>query len=263
LLCGILTPTAGSCSIFGNVSGTVQANRKLGLVFGTRSQLWMHLTIYQSLNISAEIYGITGKEKVRRISELAELFEINELLDQRARTLSLGQRMRCELVTALIHYPAILLADEPTVGLDVVAKNQFREIMNRWREEKNTTLLLTSHDCSDVEMLCNRSILVDQGKIKYDGSLNGLKGDLAYIRRIIVRLSERHSTIQWNDEKISTKSIDEYSLSFEVNTSNTSMVEAIRKIFVSFEAYILDIKIHEVTLEEVVNRLFISGKTHG
>lgn len=136
MLCGILKPTTGTAMIAGNASGSLAANRELGLVFGTRSQLFMHMTVFQCLDLIAEIYFLHGSEKKRRIYELSDLFEIGTLLPKRVRTLSLGQRMRCELVAALIHRPKILLADELTIGLDVIAKNRLRELILRWQKEE-------------------------------------------------------------------------------------------------------------------------------
>jgi ABC-2 type transport system ATP-binding protein len=261
LLCGILSPTSGTCEVAGDVSGSLSANKNLGLVFGTRSQLWLHLTIRECLNISAEIYGVTGKEKLRRISELTEIFEIGHLMDQRARTLSLGERMRCELVVALIHHPKILLADEPTVGLDVLAKNHFREIMKRWQSEKNMTLILTSHDCDDVELLCQRSILIESGKIEYDGSLEGLKGDLNSIRRIIVTFSERILNIESTERFKCTKEND-YRWCFEINLTQLSIIDAVNFIFKKYQGGIKDINIEEVPLHEVISQLFMKDYTY-
>ncbi len=131
ILCGILSPSSGTAEIVGCAAGSAQANQQLGLVFGTRSQLFMHLTVYQCLDLIAEIYFLSGASKKKRIAELAELFEVVHLLDKRVRTLSLGQRMRCEVVTALLHRPRVLLADEPTIGLDIVAKGGQRPTWSR------------------------------------------------------------------------------------------------------------------------------------
>lgn len=263
LLCGILTPTSGYCTLFGHASGSLVANRQLGLVLGTRSQLWTHLTLQQNLTITAEIYGITGKAKKQRIAELVDILAIDDLLVQRARTLSLGQRMRCELAMALIHHPTIVLADEPTVGLDVVAKEQFRSMMIDWRQANNMTLLLTSHDCSDIERLCDRTLLIDRGSLQYDGSLSGLKGDLSSIRTIKVLLAKKQQNLSWNHPAILLQHLDEHHLQFKVNIAQLSIMEALHTISERIGDNIVDIQIAEVTLEEVIQRLFNPGAANG
>lgn len=263
LLCGILTPTSGYCTLFGHASGSLVANRQLGLVLGSRSQLWTHLTLQQNLTINAEIYGITGKAKKQRITELVDILAIDDLLDQRARTLSLGQRMRCELAMALIHHPKIVLADEPTVGLDVVAKEQFRSMMINWRQTNNMTLLLTSHDCSDIERLCDRTLLIDRGSLQYDGSLSGLKGDLSSIRTIKVLLAKKQQNLSWNHPAILLQHLDEHHLHFKVNIAQLSIMEALHTISERIGDNIVDIQIAEVTLEEVIQRLFNPGAANG
>ncbi len=127
MLCGILTPDKGSSSIMGNRSGSQQANLLLGVVFGARSQLYFNMKVIDGLNLTAEAYYVTGREKASRISQLAELFEVTHLLEQRTRTLSLGERMRCEIIASLIHHPKVILLDEPTIGLDIKAKYKLRE----------------------------------------------------------------------------------------------------------------------------------------
>ena len=221
MLCGILTPTSGSSEIVGKSSGSKEANLKLGLVFGTRSQLYMHMTIYENLDLISEIYYVTGEEKKKRILYLAELFQIEHHLKSRARTLSLGERMRCEIVAALIHKPRVLLADEPTIGLDVVAKNKLREVIKTWQKEEKATLLLTSHDLSDVEALCQRCILIDHGQKQYDGTLAGLKGDLAGLRRIQIITSDKNKNLMNDVALIKPIQLDnEYIHKYEMLTSN-------------------------------------------
>lgn len=256
LLCGILQPTSGDCYILGNKPGSTLANRTLGIIMGNKGQLWIHLMVKQSLNILAEIYGITGKEKSKRISELSELFEITNLLDQRVLTLSLGQRMRCELVASLIHYPSILLADEPTIGLDVTAKSYFRTTMKRWQEEKKITLLLTSHDCTDVQLLCDRAILIDRGMVRYDGLINGLKGHLEYVKNIVVILSEEVANISLDNEYVTCKPLDSYRWNFEFSTKNISVIQVINYLSTLLGDKIIDIAICEVSLEEVIRDIF-------
>lgn len=257
MLSGILTPTAGTAQIMQLSAGTREANKKLGLVFGTRSQLYMHMTVFESLDLISEIYYVTGPEKKARIYHLAELFQIERHLQSRVRTLSLGERMRCELVAALIHRPRVLLADEPTIGLDVVAKNKLRELIRSWQQEEKTTLLLTSHDLSDVEALCHRCILIDHGKKQYDGPLVGLKGDLAGLRRLQITVAESETAIFNTDPRIHcVAGIGEYVHKYEMHTSKIPMTETISRLSQHYGDRLQDLQIFEVSLEEVLSARF-------
>ncbi|MGE0171256.1 MAG: ATP-binding cassette domain-containing protein [Oligoflexales bacterium] len=253
MLCGILTPTTGSAKILGFSAGTKDANKRLGLVFGTRSQLYLHMTVGQCLNLSAEIYYLTGEEKRRRIDELSEVFAITSFLHRRVRSLSLGERMRCEIVAALLHKPRVLLADEPTIGLDIVAKNSLRDIIKKWQKTERTTLMLTSHDLSDVEALCDRCILIDNGTKKFDGPLPNLKGNLANLRRIRVttssaekKLLEEHAIFKISKEENSFTHV------YELFTDKVPMSEGLFTLSQHYGDTLQDLSISEVTLEEVL-----------
>lgn len=266
MLCGILSPTSGTAMILEHPAGSSAASQKLGLVFGTRSQLYLHMTVAQCLSLIGEIYRLSGKEKSLRIHELSELFEIRSLLDARVRTLSLGQRMRCELVASLIHRPEVLLADEPTIGLDVVVKNKLRELIARWQREEKTTLLLTSHDLSDVEALCDRCILIDHGRKTFDGRLDAVKGDLAEVRRVQVTVSSAEIPALPPDPRIRTLKLEDgeersaFVHGFEFSLSKISMGDALSRLSNHYGSALQDIRISEVTLEEVLGKLY-SGRT--
>ncbi|MGZ6441720.1 MAG: ABC transporter ATP-binding protein [Pseudobdellovibrionaceae bacterium] len=257
MLSGILTPTSGSAEVMNSPAGSHEANRQLGLVFGTRSQLFMHMTVYESLDMIAEIYYVSGVNKKQRLMHLAELFQIERHLQSRVRTLSLGERMRCELVAALIHRPRVLLADEPTIGLDVVAKNRLRELIRVWQKEEKTTLLLTSHDLSDVEALCERCILIDHGQKQYDGALVGLKGDLSGVRRLQITVADNSKSYFGGDERI--LKMDDANLfihKYETHTSRISMPETISKLSQHYGESLQDLQIFEISLEEVLSSRF-------
>lgn len=257
MLSGILTPTSGIAEVMNLPAGSLEANRQIGLVFGTRSQLFMHMTVFESLDMIAEIYYVSGENKKNRIMQLAELFQIESHMQSRVRTLSLGERMRCELVAALIHRPRVLLADEPTIGLDVIAKNRLRNLIRVWQKEEKTTLLLTSHDLADVEALCERCILIDHGQKQYDGTLSGLKGDLSGVRRIQITVADNSKAHFSGDERIPRiKDSNPYLHKYETNTSRISMPETISKLSQHYGDYLQDLQIFEVSLEEVLNSRF-------
>jgi ABC-2 type transport system ATP-binding protein len=252
ILCGILAPTSGSAEIAGFPSGSLEANKQIGLVFGTRSQLFMHMNVYQCLDLISEIYFLSGPSKKKRIHELAELFDITELLPKRVRTLSLGQRMRCEVVAALLHKPKILLADEPTIGLDIIAKNRLRELILRWQKEEKSTLLLTSHDLSDVEALCERCILIDHGVKRFDGRLSLLKGELADLRRVQITVSDQGLSAFSEDDLIKPVKTEEFIHEYELRSQKIPMAEALAKLSRYYGDRLQDIQISEVSLEEVL-----------
>lgn len=253
MLCGILSPTSGSAQILGFEAGSKEANQRLGLVFGTRSQLYLHMTVGHCLDLSAEIYYLTGEPKRSRIRELSDAFAITPFLNRRVRSLSLGERMRCEIVAALLHRPRVLLADEPTIGLDIVAKNSLREIIRHWQKHEMTTLMLTSHDLSDVEALCDRCILIDQGTKRFDGPLEDMKGQLRNLRRIRVTTSSSKKKMMSDLARFKlSHEENSYTHIYELFTDQLPMSEGLFAISQHYGDVLQDLKISEVTLEEVL-----------
>ncbi len=255
LLCGILRPTMGEAWIASHLSGSIEANKRLGLVFGTRSNLWMFLTVKQGLMMVGAIYNLTSKELSKRIHSLAELFEISSFLDSPPNTLSLGERMRCEIVASLIHRPSILLADEPTIGLDIIGKVRFRNLLRQWQVEEKATLLLTSHDISDVEALCDRAILINKGTLGYDGSLQGLRGSLATARNIKLTLA----TPDLNGVELSgIKIIEDKHLvkKFQIDIQTITPTSAIDHFMKVYKDNILDIAVEEVSMESIIGQWY-------
>lgn len=261
LICGILKPTAGESWIERYPSGTTEANKCLGLVFGTRSNLWMYITVRQSLEMIGAIYNLSTRDAKSRIHLLAELFEITHFLDSPSNTLSLGERMRCEIVAGLIHRPSILLADEPTIGLDIVGKTKFRLLLRQWQEEEKTTVLLTSHDLSDVEAICNRAILINKGQVGYDGHLQGLKGELASKRNIKLLLS-KPSQYKLSEVKEGIQVIEDNGLikKLQIDIQQISTITAIEYFMTIFKNNIVDISVEEVSLESIISQWYSGEK---
>lgn len=261
LICGILKPTQGESWVEHYPSGSTDANRCLGLVFGTRSNLWMYITIKQSLEMIGAIYNLSARETISRIHLLAELFEIVDFLNSPPNTLSLGERMRCEIVAGLIHHPSILLADEPTIGLDVIGKTKFRLLLRRWQEEEKTTVLLTSHDLSDVEAICGRAILINRGRVGYDGPLQGLKGGLVSKRNIKLLLSKpsRHNL---GDVQEGVQVVEDNDLikKFQIDVEQISPISAIDSFMRIFKNNIVDISVEEVSLESIISEWYAGEK---
>jgi len=192
MLTGILTPTSGRVTVAGlDPSRQRRANaRNIGVVFGQRSQLWWDLPLRESFRAIRDLYGVPAGTGNRREAELVELLELGPILDSPVRQLSLGQRMRGDLVAAMLYQPALLYLDEPTVGLDVVARTRIREFIGRINVEQGTTIVLTTHDLEDVEKLCRRIVLIDHGKVLYDGELARLMARYAPYRELVITLAE-------------------------------------------------------------------------
>ncbi len=191
MLTGILTPTRGIVSVAGiDPSRGRKANaRNIGVVFGQRSQLWWDLPLRESFRAVRDLYGVPVADGDRLQAELVELLDMTDFLDAPVRQLSLGQRMRGDLAAAMLYHPELLYLDEPTVGLDVVAKQRIREFVAHINAERGTTVILTTHDLEDVEKLCRRIILIDHGRVLYDGALAALMARYAPYRDLVVTMA--------------------------------------------------------------------------
>jgi ABC-2 type transport system ATP-binding protein len=186
MLAGILHPTTGHAEVLGYVPwrDRRQLSYHIGSVFGQKPQLWYHLPPEDTFRLFARIYELDMRDYQRRRDELVDLFDIERLMSVPVRKLSLGQRMRCEIVASLLHRPKVLFLDEPTIGLDVVAKEKIRQAIRNMNEEDGTTVFLTSHDAGDIEKLCRRVIVINHGRIIFDDRTSVLKRQ--HLRRKIV-----------------------------------------------------------------------------
>lgn len=192
MLTGILHPSAGEAQVLGYVpwQDRRQLAYHIGTVFGQKPQLWYHLPAEDTFQLFARIYERDAKDFAQRRGFLVEAFEIGHLLNTPVRKLSLGQRMKCEIAASLLHRPKIIFLDEPTIGLDVVAKQQIRAAIRTLNEEDGTTIFLTSHDAGDIESLCKRTIIVNHGRIIFDDRTSVLKRDHLHRKVIEVRFGE-------------------------------------------------------------------------
>ncbi len=192
MLTGILTPTAGEVDVGGMVPWRQrqQYTRHIGVVFGQRTQLWWDLAVVESFRLLKKIYEVDDATYDRQMKLFDELLEVGKLLSQPVRKLSLGQRMRCDLAAALLHRPRVLFLDEPTIGLDVVAKENVREFLRGIRDREGVTVILTTHDLGDIEQLCRRVIIIDQGRVHFDGELAELRRRVGQSVRLSVELRE-------------------------------------------------------------------------
>ena len=186
MMTGILSPTKGECLVNGiNPSKKRKENaQNIGVVFGQRTQLWWDLPLSESFTILKEIYNVSDADYKDRMKFLDDVLQLSEFFDRPVRTLSLGQRMRADLGAALLHNPKVLYLDEPTIGLDLVVKDNIRAAIKEINEKYNTTVILTTHDIGDIEELCSRIIIIDAGKKIYDGSLEQLKDTYGTKRKV-------------------------------------------------------------------------------
>ncbi|MDH4183420.1 MAG: ATP-binding cassette domain-containing protein [Nitrospinota bacterium] len=179
MLTGILTPTSGQAMVDGIVpyEERVKNAFNIGVVFGQRSQLWWDLPVSDSFDLLRAIYRIPGQNYSANLAELSSWLELGPLMKMPVRKLSLGQRMRCDLAAALLHAPKVMFLDEPTIGLDIIAKDNVRRFLKKINQERGVTIILTTHDMDDIEALCNRIIIIDKGKIAWDGDTGRLKDE--------------------------------------------------------------------------------------
>jgi len=192
MLTGILMPTSGRILVNGiePFSNRKVVTKNIGVVFGQRTQLWWDLPLYESFDLLRIIYKIDSKEFKKRLEEYIELLGLESFLNQQVRKLSLGQRMRADLAASLIHHPNILFLDEPTIGLDILTKDVVRKTIKHLNQQKKITVILTTHDLEDIEYLVHRLILIDKGKIRYDGDLNRFIHQYQKSKRILIHLEE-------------------------------------------------------------------------
>ena len=257
MLTGILYPDSGSIKVMG--IDPVKERKKLayeiGTVFGQKEQLWTHLTPYDNFKFFAAIYDIPNSITEKKINELIMLFELNDFINTPVRNLSLGQRIRCEIVASLIHEPKVLFLDEPTIGLDPVVKENIRSLIKRMNKEYKTTIFLTSHDVSDIEKLCKRVIIINNGQVVLDDSMENLK--YHYLNKKIVEVKMKEKVSINDEEGINVLKDKGYNLKVEVDITKRSVTDVIKLLNPD---NIIDINISNVPLEEIISSIYKKGK---
>ncbi|HEX3812267.1 MAG TPA: ATP-binding cassette domain-containing protein [Mycobacteriales bacterium] len=253
MLTGILTPSSGRVRVAGlDPSRQRKANaRNIGVVFGQRSQLWWDLPLCESFRAIRDLYGVPARIGDRREAELVDLLELGRILDTPVRQLSLGQRMRGDLVPAMLYQPQLLYLDEPTVGLDVVARTRIRDFIARINSERGTTIVLTTHDLEDVEKLCRRIILIDHGQVLYDGELTRLMARYAPYRDLVIRLAEPADVSIPQAEQISR---DGPVATLRFHADRVRAPEVIASVTAGYA--VIDLAVVEPRLDDVVERIY-------
>ena len=284
MMTGILTPTKGECLVDGlNPSENRKQNaQNIGVVFGQRTQLWWDLPLSESFTILKEIYDVSDEMYQSQMEFLNEVLGLQEFFDKPVRTLSLGQRMRADLGAALLHNPKVLYLDEPTIGLDLVVKDNIRKAIKEINEKYQTTVILTTHDIGDIEELCSRIIIIDEGKKIYDGTLEHLKDTYGSKRKVVMEVKNVEAVQKLNLAETLGLQIDATNITGEVveNAAYTADLDADKKIYtVTFDKHklqapqilsavmevteVTDIKLQETELAEIVKEIYNHGTNGG
>ncbi len=263
MLTGILVPTSGHVVANGYVPyrDRRRYTRRIGVVFGQRTQLWWDIAVIESFKLLKEIYEIPDADYRRRLGLFFEILNLREYLNTPVRKLSLGERMRCDLAASLLHNPPLLFLDEPTIGLDVVAKDRIREFLKEVNRTERTTVLLTTHDLSDIEELCRRIIIIDKGAILFDGDLREMKQRLAKFNQVKFFLKDRAQVARLPliaTDGISCERVDELTYLMRFEREQHSSAEVIRNLVNTLE--VRDIIVEEEPIEDIVKRIYLSGE---
>lgn len=224
---------------------------QIGTVFGQKEQLWTHLTPYDNFRFFGAIYDLDNDAAESRIAELAEIFELGAFINTPVRNLSLGQRIRCEIVASLIHRPKVLFLDEPTIGLDPVVKENIRVLIKQMNRELHTTIFLTSHDIGDIEKLCKRIVIVNAGQIVLDDSMEHLK--YHYLNKKIVEVKLQEEALWPPMEGITILKKKGGNIKFEVDTAILKINDVLRGINAE---HIQDINISNIPLENIIMEIY-------
>ena len=262
MMTGILTPTSGRVYVNNLVpyENREENAKNIGVVFGQKTQLWWDLPISETFSLLKDIYDVSDADFEERMRFLKEVLGLEEFFLSPVRTLSLGQRMRADLAAALIHNPKVIYLDEPTIGLDVVVKENVRKAIKEINSKYGTTIILTTHDLDDIEELCNRIIIIDKGKKIYDGEIKGVKEEYGYLATVEIQVKEEISLESLNifddiykdkDFKIDFK---ENKLFITFNINKISSSEIISRVMKKIT--VVDFAVKETSIEDIVKKMY-------
>ncbi|OCT16064.1 daunorubicin ABC transporter ATP-binding protein [Paenibacillus pectinilyticus] len=263
MLTGILVPTSGHLMVNGYVPFKEREKfvAEIGVVFGQRSQLWWDIGVVESFQLLKKVYRVSDADYRKRLDELVDRLQLSDLLTRPVRKLSLGQRMRCELAASLIHNPKILFLDEPTIGLDIIVKTEIREFLKSLNQRYETTILLTTHDLQDIEALCSRVIMLDDGRIIYDGGLEELKARWGKGKEVVLQF-EHPTTLARLQELTSGLDVawqleNELSAKVFIPYERANISDVLSRVVGVLQ--IQDIKINETNTDDIVREIYKSG----
>lgn len=253
ILSGILTPDSGKCKV-GKMTPWLQRKeyvKNIGVVFGQRSQLWWDIPAEDTFDLLKDMYDLNEKEYQETKKDLIEKLNLKDIINVPVRQLSLGQRMRCEIAASLLHQPEILFLDEPTIGLDAISKQLVRDFIKKLNKEKNTTIILTTHDMSDIEALAKRIILIGKGQVLYDGSLQKLKNNYATKKYIQIQTKD---TINIKNKGIIKKEKTKEGYNFIIDSKQINISEFLNKV--SKNIQIEDVEIDNENIDNMIVNLY-------
>lgn len=272
MMTGILTPTKGTCKVNGvePCKNRKKNAANIGVVFGQRTQLWWDLPLSESFTILKEIYDVSDEDYAERMKFLNRVLELDEFFSQPVRNLSLGQRMRADLGAALLHNPKVLYLDEPTIGLDLVVKDNIRAAIKEINEKYQTTVVLTTHDIGDIEELCNRILIIDEGKLIYDGSLTDLKERFGTKRKVVMEVQNLKEAAKLPLHEYLSVSREDYEVQADAKNNTITISFDKNKLQVSDvigqvmgHTQVKDIKIYETELAEIVKAIYNHSALEG
>lgn len=259
MLTGILTPTSGTCLINGK---NPQKNRTayvkdIGVVFGQRTQLWWDLALQETYSVLKEIYDISDTEFHKRMAFLNEVLDLNAFIKDPVRTLSLGQRMRADIAASLLHNPKVLFLDEPTIGLDVAVKDNIRKAIKQINQEEQTTILLTTHDLNDIELLCDRIFMIDRGQEIFDGSVSQLKQRFGKMHEVRFEMTQQLEVerLDYHQHFSDLEVIkDGLQVTIQFDATKVAIPDLVK--FTLSRANVKDIAVKDADIEEIIRRFF-------
>ena len=259
MISGILVPTSGEIRVNGFVPSRQRREyvKTIGVVFGQRTQLWWDIAVIESFKLLRRIYDVPERLFQERMERFNEILSINDYLHTPVRKLSLGERMRCDLAAALLHNPPLLFLDEPTIGLDVVAKDHIRKLLRAINREFNTTVLLTTHDLDDIEELCRRIMIIDHGRVLYDGLLEELKHRLLRTKQVKFVLKDGSQIAQiamFERHGCELERVDQLTHRIRFDRTQIATADLIRQILAAVE--VRDLLIEDEPIEEIVKRIY-------
>ena len=254
MLTGLLVPSSGDILVNGLTPWKERQNyvSRVGAVFGQRTTLWWDLPVIESLDLLQYIYKVPPEQFDRNLKEFRQILDLDVFLNTPVRSLSLGQRMRADICAALLHNPDILFLDEPTIGLDVVAKERIRQFIQHINRERGTTVILTTHDLSDVEKLCERVMIIDHGKLLYDGSLNHLKDRFGGHRQLVVDFAETRDGMEIEGATITEQ--EGSRITYQFPRTSITASELIGRISARYR--IRDLEVREPEIEATIRRIY-------
>jgi ABC-2 type transport system ATP-binding protein len=257
VLTGILHATGGEVRVLGHVPwhDRKALARRIGTLFGQRSQLWFELTSRQSFHMLAAIHGLTAAEERTRVGDLGELLEAGDLFDQPVRTLSLGQRMRCELAACLLHTPEVVFLDEPTIGLDLLARRRFRHLLVRLNDERGTTIFLTSHDIADVEAVAQRVVVMNHGRVVHDDTVAAMRRTLLSTKLVEVGLAAPVTAPALDG--VTVVNHTDAAIDLSVDTTRRSVRDVLDTVLADWQ--VADITVTDPPLEQVIAEVYTAA----